>query len=453
MRKATIVVSVIVTVAAAFELGRLQVRGGFRPETKARQVVYYVDPMHPGYKSDKPGTAPDCGMPLVPVYAGGSGTRFTPSPPPELPPESVSLDVATRQLLGIQLASVERSAVTRIVHAAGRVAPEDTRVYRINAGVDGFIRDTFHDSVGTSVNKEQILATYYAPDFLAVASGFLAATERVPGAVGPDGSRTMPFPGALSKQGISSVQGYTDRLRNLGMSEVQIRRIAETRQLPETIDVVAPVSGFILARNVSPGQHFEHAMEFYRIADLADVWVVAELAEQDLPYVRGGASAAVVLREEGRRLPARVSESLPQSEAGGSSVKLRLEVENPGYALRPDMVVDVELPIRMPPAITVPVDAVVDSGSRTRVYVDRGQDVFEPRDVQTGWRSGERIQILQGLQPGEHVVAAATFLIDSESRLKPTPPPHTSGRPLPMPQRVALHGPESAGGRHGHGDD
>jgi membrane fusion protein, copper/silver efflux system len=99
-------------------------------------------------------------------------------------------------------------------------------------------------------------------------------------------------------------------------------------------------------------------------------------------------------------------------------VKFRLEADNPGFVLRPDMVVDVELPIRMPPAVTVPVDAVVDSGARARVYVEHGEGVFEPRQVETGWRSGERVEILHGLQPGERVVAAATFLVDSESRLK-----------------------------------
>jgi RND family efflux transporter MFP subunit len=287
------------------------------------------------------------------------------------------------------------------------------------------------------VKKDQKLASYYSPDILAVASGFLAASERVPGAVGNDGNRTMPFPGTLSKQGVSSMQGYTDRLRNLGMSDVQIKHMAESRQLPESIDIVAPADGFILARNVSPRQHFDHAMEFYRLADLSRVWVVAEIYEQEAPYLRPGGLAQIHLKDEGRQLPGLITDSLPQSEAGGGTVKLRLEVDNPKFLLRPDMVVDVELPIRLPPAVTVPLDAVVDSGARARVYVEHGEGIFEPREVETGWRFGERVEILRGVRPGERVVVEATFLVDSESRLKVPAsgpaPAHTTDRPAGVP--------------------
>jgi len=290
------------------------------------------------------------------------------------------------------------------------------------------------------VKKDQKLASYYSPDFLAVASGFLAASERVPGAVGTDGNRTMPFPGTLSKQGVSSMQGYTDRLRNLGMSDVQIKRMADSRQLPESIDIVAPADGFILARNISPGQHFDHDMEFYRMADLSRVWVVAEIYEQEAPYLHPGGLAQINLKNEGRQLPARIADSLPQSQAGGGTVKLRLEVDNPKFILRPEMVVDVELPIRVPPAVTVPVDALIDSGARSRVYVEHGEGIFEPREVETGWRFGERVEILRGVLPGERVVVEATFLVDSESRLK-TPasgpaPARTTDRPAGVPAHL-----------------
>jgi Cu(I)/Ag(I) efflux system membrane fusion protein len=314
-------------------------------------------------------------------------------------------------------------------------------VYRVNSGVDGFIRETYDDSVGVLVKKDQKLATYYSPDFLSVASGFLAATERVPGSVNKDGNRTVPFPGAVSKQGTSSLQGYSDRLRNLGMSDLQLKQIADSRQLPEDIYVVAPVDGYILARNITPGQHFERNSEFYRIADLSRVWVVAEVSENEAPYLRPGGLGQIALRDQGRRLPARIADSLPQSEAGGGTVKLRLEVDNPTFILRPEMLVDVELPVRRPPAVTVPLDALVDSGAHARVYVERGEGVFEPREVETGWRSGERVEIRQGVQPGERVVVAATFLVDSESRLKtPAPgpvPARTSGRPAAMPEPMA----------------
>jgi Cu(I)/Ag(I) efflux system membrane fusion protein len=436
MKRTSLAIAVVAAIAASYGLGRYHSQS--RNQT-GRHVLYYVDPMHPSYKSDKPGIAPDCGMPLVPVFAEDIENARPSSPLAGLPAGAVAIDAATQRLIGIRVASVEKTGATRTVRVIGRVAPEDTRVYRINSGLDGFIRETYDDSVGMLIRKDQKLASYYSPDFLAVASGFLAASERVPGAVGNDGSRTMPFPGTLSKQGVSSMQGYTDRLRNLGMSDVQIKRMADTRQLPESIDIVAPADGFILARNISRGQHFDHDMEFYRIADLSRVWVVAEIYEHEAPYLRPGGPAQINLKNEGRQLLARIDDSLPQSEAGNGAVKLRLEVDNPKFILRPEMVVDVEFPIRVPPTVTVPMDALIDSGARSRVYVEHGEGIFEPREVETGWRFGERVEIRRGLLPGERVVVEATFLVDSESRLKTPVSEPAPARPTDRPAGVPAH--------------
>jgi Cu(I)/Ag(I) efflux system membrane fusion protein len=441
IRRVSLAIAVVAAIAASYGLGH----HNSHPQSSSkavRHVLYYVDPMHPSYKSDKPGIAPDCGMRLEPVFADQLANVSASSPLDQLPSGTVRIDSAAQKLLGIRLASVQKTGATRNVRVVGRVVPEDTRVYRINSGADGFIQETHNDSVGTRVKKDQTLATYYSPEFLSVASGFLAATERVPGSVGTDGNRTIPYPGAVSKQGVSSLSGYSDRLRNLGMSEVQIQLIATSRKLPENIDVVAPTDGFILLRNVSAGQHFDHNMEFYRIADLRRVWVVAEVDENEASYLRPGDLGKITLSGAGRQLQARISDSLPQSEAGGGSVKFRLEVENPKFTLRPEMLVDVELPIRLPPAVTVPLDALVDSGAHARVYVEREEGVFEPREVETGWRFGERVEILRGVEPGERVVAAATFLVDSESRLKtPTaeaPPINAPDRAVGLPEHVAV---------------
>lgn len=433
-------IAVIAVAAASYELGRLHSPSKEAGKTR-RHIIGYVDPMHPAYKSDRPGIAPDCGMKLEPVWSD-EGTAPAPSVSlAQSLPGAVNIDGATQRLLGIRLAPVERSGAERTLHVVGRVIPEDTRVYRVNPGVDGFVRETFSDSVGILVKKDQKLATYYSPDFLSPASGFLAAIERVPGAAGKDGGKSVPFPGAVAKQGVSSIQGYTDRLRNLGMSDLQIKQVADSRQLPESIDVVAPADGFILSRNISAGQHFEHNMEFYRIADLSRVWVVAEVYEQEASALRSGGVAQVILKDEGRRLPARITDSLPQSEAGGGTVKLRLEVDNPRFVLRPDLLVDVELPVHLLPAITVPADALVDSGARARVYVAHGDGVFEPRAVETGWRTSDRVEILRGVKPGERVVAAATFLVDSESRLKNPSPLPAIARMADMPVSASAKAP------------
>jgi len=385
----------------------------------SRRILYWVDPMHPDYKSDRPGTAPDCGMALEPVYADSA---TSPGVPGSVPAGAVAIDPASQRLVGIRVATAEKTSGTHSVRFLGRVVPEDTRTYRINAGMDGFVRETFDDSVGEFVKKDQKLATSYVAETLSVASGFLAASAGMPGAVGKDGARTVPYPGAVSKQGVSSIQGYTDRLRNLGLSEVQIQQMAENHQLPETVDIVSPADGFILARNISSGQHFERAAEFYRIADLSQVWIVADVFGADAQDIRPGAVARVTLRDQRGTFTARVSNALPQVDPETRVLKLRLEASNPGFALRPDMFVDVEFPVSGPPGLIVPQDAVIDSGHEQRVFVERSTGVFEPRRVQIGWRSGDRVEIVHGLAQGERVVVEGTFLVDSESRLKSSAP-------------------------------
>jgi membrane fusion protein, copper/silver efflux system len=436
MKKILSAVVIALLMILSYVVGRHHVASPATASTSARRVLYWIDPMHPNYKSDRPGVAPDCGMQLAPVYADELGTAPRSASLAQLPAGGIAIDGAMQGLLGIRVATVERSGAPRVVRVLGHVVPEDTRVYRINSGMEGFIRETYNDSVGVQVKKDQKLASFYGPESLSVLSGYLAATTGVPGSVGKDGNRTMPFPGAVSKQGVSSVQGYTDRLRNLGMSDAQIRQVAETRQLPEDIDVVAPADGFILARNISPGLHFDRSMEFYRIADLTRVWILADIFNNEANSFHPGTSVRVSMPGQGKTLTARVSDVLPEIDPATRTLKLRLEADNPGSVLRPDMYVDVELPVARPAGLTVPQDAVIDSGSQQRVFVERSSGVFEPRLVQTGWRSGGSVEIVQGLAEGERVVAAGTFLVDSESRLKSVTQA-SSGQEPPQGQSVS----------------
>src|ERR1700746_304748 len=373
MKKTTSAVAVALLMIVSYAAGRRHTRQNTTANPNSRRVLYWVDPMHPDYKSDHPGIAPDCGMPLEPVYA---------EPPTSvaasealLPDGAGGIDVDTQQLFGIRVATVQKSSGSEKIRVLGRVVPEDTRVYRITAGSDGFIRETFNDSIGELVKKDQKLASSYVGETLGIASGFLAATAGVPGAAGKDGSRTMPFPGAVNKQGVSSIQGYADRLRNLGVSEDQIQRMADSHQLPETVDIVSPVDGFILGRNITPGQHFDRSMEFYRIADLSRVWIVTDVFGSEAQNVHSGTLARGTSSDEGKTFTARVSNVLPQVDPATRTLKLRLEAENPGFVLRPDMFVDIELPIARPAGLTVPVDAVIDSGREQRVFVERSNGV------------------------------------------------------------------------------
>jgi len=183
-----------------------------------------------------------------------------------------------------------------------------------------------------------------------------------------------------------------------------------------------------LSRTISADQHFERGTEFYQIADLSKVWIMADILGSEAQHFRPGTTARVYLSWQGKSFTARVSNVLPQVDPSTRTLKLRLEADNPGFALRPEMFVDVELPVSVPSGLTIPVDAVIDSGREQRVFVEKASGVFEPREVQVGWRFGDRAQIVSGLKEGDRVVSAGTFLVDSESRLK-------AGQPAPKQQR------------------
>lgn len=416
-KKATAVVIGFLLISS-YLLGRWQAANRTTAATAHHRVLYWVDPMHPAYKSDRPGIAPDCGMALQPVYADDLSKMVESASQAALPAGAVAIDSVMRQNLGILVIKAEKNGLPHMVRVPGRVVPDEKLVYRIDSGTDGFIRETYQDSVGTLVRKDQKLATCYGPEYSAIASGLLAASAGVPGANGKDGSHTMPFPGAVSKQGVSSLQGYTDRLRNLGMSDVQIKQMTEDRQLPQSVDIVAPTDGLILARNITPGQHFDRSVEFYRIANLSRIWIMADISGIEAQNIRAGTAARITLPGQRRSFSARVSDVLPEVDPATRILKLRLEADNPGLALRPDMFVDVDLPVSIPAALSLPTDAVIDSGREQRVFVERADGVLEPRRVQTGWHFGDQVEIVQGLAEGDRVVAEGTFLVDSESRLK-----------------------------------
>jgi RND family efflux transporter MFP subunit len=376
----------------------------------AREVLYWVDPMHPSYKSDEPGIAPDCGMALEPVYADDPAAATGSS----LPPNVLRVSPEKQQTIGVRVAQVESAAVTRTIRTVGRVAVDDDRVYRLVATVDGIVRELHPNAAGSFVRKDQVLLTYYSSEFLGAQQAYFYALntrDRIGGDASEPTEQTL-----LTN---AQLRSAVDTLRNLGMSEVQIRELGRVRKLVRDVELRSPASGYVLSRSVFPEQRLERGAELYRIADLSRLWVFADLFERDAQHVGAGAVAEVSypFRTEGP-IQARISHVLPQLDPTTRALKVRLDVDNPHVALRPDMFVDVAIAVRLPAALTVPADAVVDSGRRKLVFVDRGSGYFEPRRVETGWRSDERVEIVKGLMPGERIAVSGNFLLDSESRMK-----------------------------------
>ncbi len=413
--KPSYAISFLLIVVGSFLAGTWYSKRGTNPGSApgGRRILYYIDPMHPAYKSDKPGIAPDCGMQLEPVYADSVTSSAGGADPASLPAGTVHLGPEKQQIIGVQLGQVEKSPGARMVRLLGRVAADETRIFRLNAAIDGWIRETFDNSTGSLVKKDEVLASFYSPEFIPAEQSYLYAlvslnTSQEIGKEAFDKiARTRP-----------TAQLHLANLRNLGMSELQIQEITRTRQLAQNIWITSPTSGFVLVRNVSVGQRFEKGSEIYRIADLSHVWILADIFENEAHYFRPGARARVILPSLGKVFQAKVSSVLPQFDPNSRTLKMRLEMDNPDFTLRPDMLVDVELPVRLPAAITVPADAVLDSGLKKTVFVERGNGYFEPRRVETGSRYGDRVEILRGLEPGERIVVSGNFLIDSESRMK-----------------------------------
>ena len=216
-----------------------------------------------------------------------------------------------------------------------------------------------------------------------------------------------------------NIENYRNALRNLGMTEHQLDTIRSTKQgTSDRIEIRAPEAGFILIRNYTLGERFQRGTELCRIADLSVVWVVADIFENESQYFQPGVQVNVSHPTLHKTFQGRVSEVLPQFDPATRTMKIRIEIENPDYALRPDMFVDVELPITMPPTLAVQSDAVLDTGLKKTVFVDKGNGFFEPRPVAVGRRLGNRVEITEGLVPGERIVSSGNFLIDSESRMK-----------------------------------
>ncbi len=413
MKKTVYAILLLLVVGGAFLLGTWSVQHGVAPKSTVagRTVLYYEDPMHPAYRSDKPGIAPDCGMELVPVYEDGS--TGDPGSMTSDPPGTVSVSPEKQQLIGVRVATVQKVLGRHTLRVLGRVVPDETRIYRINSATDGWVKKMPAVTTGSLVGKDELLATFYAPEFLSAMRAYLY------------GLRSLDRFEASSKETkdqieltSANIDSYRNGLRNLGMTEHQMDDIQRTRQPAENIEIRAPEAGFILAKNLTLGERFLRGTELYRIADLSQVWIVAETYETEASSFKPGTQVRVAAPQLRKTFSARVAQVPPRFDPASRTLQVRLEADNPGLLLRPDMFVDVELPITLPPAIAVPADALVDSGVKKTVFVDKGNGVFEPRKVETGWRAGDQVEIVKGLMAGERIVVSGTFLLDSESRMK-----------------------------------
>ena len=348
-------------------------------------------------------------MKMEPVYADDGGQAAGSA----MPPGSVKITPEKQQIIGVRVATVEKSPWTYTLRTVGKVAVDETRIYRLNAFTEGWIVRVYDNSTGSLVRKDEPLATFYSKDMLTALQTYYYAAYALDNL-----QQGQQLPASQKTFWKLRKAPAEYNLMNLGVSRQQIKDLIRSKEITQEIIISAPATSFVLARNVSPGQKFVNGEELFRLADLSKVWIQADLFKNEAKYVRPGEKVKVTLADQDESYMATVSAILPEFDPATLTLKVRLEMDNPGFTLRPGMFVDVEFPINMPPTVNVPVDAIMDSGLKQTIFVDRGNGYFEPRRVKTGWRLGDRVQIVEGLKPGERIVVSGNFLIDSESRMK-----------------------------------
>ena len=425
------IILLLVVVVSAFLAGSwITHRGSKHTQTAERKILYYVDPMNPAFKSEKPGIAP-CGMALEPVYSGSDGQPL----PANLPPGTIRINPEKQQLIGIKVAVVEKVPWNHTLRVLGRVTPDETRVYRINAAVAGMIKSALPVTTGSLVKENELLATFYSSqEYRSLVQSYFNAMKLSKSSswkTEPDNASSQ-FSKAqlvqmrkaareLGQAGDATQIDYFRRnILNSGISAYQLAEMERTGAIPEEIEIRSPAHGFVVLRNVTPDLRFDKGAELFRIADISRVWVLADVFENEASFFQPGRRVKMELPYQKKTLYSRMSHVLPQFDPASRTLKIRLEANNPGYALRPDMFVNVEIPVSGPAAIIVHADAVIDSGLKKTVFIDRGNGYFEPRQVETGRSIGERVEITRGLMPGEKIVVSGNFLMDSESRMQQT---------------------------------
>lgn len=387
--------------AVAFVVVLIAKRGGTSNEingvtqnSSGRRVVAWIDPMYSQgpphlYKANHPGVAPDCGMKLVPQYADAAAPTTA---------GGVSIPPQRQQLIGVKLATAELRDLSHTIRTTGRVAVDERRMAQVRTKFEGFVDALYVNFTGQPVRRGDPLLAVYSPDLLATQNELILA-ERTHSDLGKtlaDAART--------------------RLRLMDMSAADIDRVARTGKPSRDVVLRSPVSGVVTTKNAVAGARVTPTDTLYEVADLSHVWVMADVYESELQSIRVGTPAQVVVG--GQPLNGSVTFIGPVVAAQTRTASVRIELDNRAGLLKPDMFADVILQQPLGSSVAVPDSAVMNTGTRSVVFVARGNGTFEPRAVTTGAKADGFYAIRSGVEPGERVVVDANFLVDSESRLK-----------------------------------
>ncbi|KAA6474665.1 efflux RND transporter periplasmic adaptor subunit [Agrobacterium sp. ICMP 7243] len=350
------------------------------------KLLYYRNPMGLPDTSKVP-KKDAMGMDYIPVFEGEQGDAST-----------VKVSLGKLQRTGVKTATAEMASISRKIEVPGTVTLDERLVSLISMRTDSFVDDVANVTTGDHIRKGQGLFRFYSKDIAAAASEYAAGRN--------DGRGNADAGSAL-------------RLKNLGVPPEVIDAIARTRQVPTSISYLAPRDGIILERLATAGMMAKPGDVLFRIADISNVWVMADVPEYDLASVRNGAEVNVTIRSlPGKTFKGVVDLIYPQVDMQTRTTKVRIELSNPDGLLLANMYADVEIKAGAPkPVVAVPNSAVIDTGDRQVVFIDKGDGQFEPKDVKLGVRGEDQTEITKGIAAGDKVVVAANFLLDAESNL------------------------------------
>jgi Cu(I)/Ag(I) efflux system membrane fusion protein/cobalt-zinc-cadmium efflux system membrane fusion protein len=368
-------------------------------------------------------------MQSAPTGAGQNspnGGESAPMVPHEAALVPVQLSPERLQSIGVRTGRVVSKVVEHEIRVTGNVAVDETRLSAVQVRYSGYIQKVFADATYQYLRKGQPLFTIYSPDLVATEREYLVAKRNQQHVA----QSTVP---GVSESAASLLEAATERLKQWGVTQREIARLASTGEVQQQVEVESPVSGYITERNALPNLTVQPETRLYSVADLSTVWVFAEVFQNDLGRIKVGDHASLTVDAYPDRVfEGRVNFIYPQVDMMTRTARARLIFPNPGLKLTPGMFVNVVLKVREGKQLVIPATGVLQSGARQVVFLNRGDGYLEPREVELGTRAGDDFIVLKGLKEGEEIVTSANFLIDSESQLQAAlgtfvPPPPGAG--------------------------
>jgi RND family efflux transporter MFP subunit len=379
--------------------------------------AFYLCPMHPQITSDKSGSCPICGMDLVLKQQESQSSDTTPAGL-----ATVNISQAKRGLMGLTFSSVEKRRLQKEIRTSARIVPDETKLYRVTTKIDGYVDKLYVNVSGQEVKQGQPLLSVYSPELVASQQEFLAA---VPYAEQLSHSSHH----SIAESGEKLLEAARRRLQLWDITDAQIDRLQRTGKVEKYLTLFAPSRGYVIEKNVLPGQKIMPGEPLLVVADLSSVWAEADIYESDLPYVHVGMPVALSLSYwPGKTFEGTVSFLFPYLDPQSRTLKARMNVSNPELLLKGEMYADAHLLYDLGECVAVPETAVMNTGARSYVFLAGQDEEIIPREVRVGNRVEGYYEVLDGLQAGERVVTSANFLVDSESSLKAALQAITGGR-------------------------